>query len=100
MDERLKFIEGWLRDEMTKTELCERFGISRKTGYKWWRRYGEFGPAGLHDLPRAPLDHGRATTADLVERIVALKEAYPTWGPKKVISRLERDEPWCRWPAV
>jgi transposase InsO family protein len=100
MDERLGFIDQWLQDEKTMTELCERFGISRKTGYKWLGRYRQFGPAGLHDLPRAPLNHGRATAAELVARIVALKEAQSTWGPKKIISRLKRLEPWCEWPAV
>ena len=100
MDERLSFIDQWLQDEKTMTELCERFGISRKTGYKWLGRYRQFGPAGLHDLPRAPLSHGRTTAAELVARIVALKEAQPTWGPKKIIGRLQRLEPWCEWPAV
>jgi putative transposase len=100
MDERLGFIDQWLRHEKTMTELCEWFGISRKTGYKWLGRYRQFGPAGLHDLPRAPLNHGRATAAELVARIVALKEAQSTWGPKKIISRLQRLEPWRDWPAV
>ena len=100
MDERLGFIDAWLQHEKTMTELCERFGISRKTGYKWLGRYRQFGPAGLHDLPRAPLNHGRATAAELVARIVALKEAQSTWGPKKIIGRLQRLEPWRDWPAV
>lgn len=100
MDERNGFIDEWLKDVWTVTELCERFGISRKTGYKWLGRYDAHGRAGLVDLPRAPLTHGRATAAELVERIVALKEANPNWGPKKIIGRLQRVEPWCQWPAV
>lgn len=100
MDERNAFIDEWLKDRLTVTELCEQFGISRKTGYKWLGRYDELGRAGLCDLPRAPLNHGRATAAEVVARIVAVKEANPTWGPKKIIGRLERDEPWCCWPAV
>ena len=47
MDERLRFIALWLEGEETMTELCEPFGISRKTGYKWLGRYRKFGPAGL-----------------------------------------------------
>jgi putative transposase len=100
MDARNAFIDEWLEDRATVTELCERFGISRKTGYKWLGRYDDLGRAGLYDLPRAPLHHGRATAAEVVARIVALKEANPTWGPKKIIGRLERIEPWCAWPAV
>ena len=82
------------------TELCERFGISRKTGYKWLGRYRELGPAGLHDLPRAPLDHGRATAADLVARIVARRRRIRLWGPKKIMERLRRLSRGCNWPAV
>lgn len=100
MQERTRFIAEWLQNEVSKIELCERYGISRKTGYKWARRFEACGPAGLHDLPRAPLNHGRATPAELVERLVALKQAYPRWGPKKLIGRLMRKEPECAWPAV
>ncbi|MBK7600231.1 MAG: helix-turn-helix domain-containing protein [Acidobacteria bacterium] len=31
------------------TELCDRYSISRKTGYKWIDRYLTDGPAGLAD---------------------------------------------------
>jgi len=100
MDERMKFIADVLRDEDTMTALCSSFGISRKTGYKWLSRYEVFGPEGLVDLPRAPLVHGRATDLDLVEKIVALKEAHPLWGPKKIVARLALKEPGAVWPAA
>jgi len=100
MDERLRFVVECLSGEETMTQLCATFEISRKTGYKWLGRYREFGPEGLHDLPRAPLNHGRATAAELVERIVAEKEAHPLWGPKKIMARLKRAQPGCGWPAV
>ncbi|MBZ9884927.1 integrase core domain-containing protein [Mesorhizobium sp. CA10] len=100
MDERLRFVVECLSGEETMTQLCAAFDISRKTGYKWLGRYREHGPEGLHDLPRAPLNHGRATAFDLVERIVAAKEAHPLWGPKKIMARLRRSDPSCGWPAV
>ncbi|WP_198669482.1 helix-turn-helix domain-containing protein, partial [Blastomonas sp. UPD001] len=100
MDERLLFVAGWLEGEETMTGLCAAFGISRKTGYKWLGRYEELGPDGLRDLPRAPLRHGRATPAWIVERIVAEKEAHPLWGPKKIVARLERQEPATAWPSA
>ncbi|NEK20646.1 helix-turn-helix domain-containing protein, partial [Rhizobium leguminosarum] len=87
MDERLRFVGECLASEETMTALCAAYGISRKTGYKWLERYRALGPAGLIDLPRAPLEHGRATAAELVARIVAEKEANPQWGPKKVLAR-------------
>jgi putative transposase len=100
MDERMKFIVEVLRDEETMTALCIGSGISRKTGYKWWKRYQQFGPAGLEDLPRAPLHHGRATGLEIVEKIVALKEAHLLWGPKKIVARLGLDDPQTVWPSA
>jgi transposase InsO family protein len=100
MDERFAFVAACLEDEETMTALCESFGISRKTGYKWLARYRAQGPAGLHDLPRAPLAHGRATPQDVVERVVAEKEAHPLWGPKKIVARLKRKRPDLAWPAA
>ncbi|MBZ9818944.1 integrase core domain-containing protein [Mesorhizobium sp. CA4] len=100
MDERLRFVVDCLAGEETMSALCATYGISRKCGYKWLGRYREFGPEGLHDLPRAPLNHGRATALDLVERIVATKETHPLWGPKKIVARLKRMAPELVWPSA
>ncbi|MER8436550.1 helix-turn-helix domain-containing protein [Mesorhizobium sp. M1393] len=100
MDERLRFVVECLAGDETMSELCAAYGISRKTGYKWLGRYRALGPEGLHDLPRAPLNHGRATALDLVERIVAAKETHPLWGPKKIMARLRRTAPELAWPSA
>jgi len=100
MDERLRFVAACLAEDDTMSGLCETFGISRKTGYKWRARYDERGAEGLYDLPRAPLHHGRATCIDLVERIIAEKEAHPLWGPKKILARLRRRQPELAWPVA
>jgi putative transposase len=39
MDQRTQFIADYLRDRLLMTELCELYGISRTTGYKWIDRY-------------------------------------------------------------
>ena len=49
-DERLKFIAQLLSGDSTLTDLCRRFGVSRKIGYKWKKRYEVGGPAALIDL--------------------------------------------------
>jgi transposase InsO family protein len=100
MDERLRFVVDCLSGDETMSALCADYGISRKCGYKWLGRYHEFGPEGLHDRPRAPLNHGRATALDLVERIVAAKETHPLWGPKKIVARLKRTAPELVWPSA
>jgi putative transposase len=100
LDERLRFIAAYLEGAETMVGLCEAFGISRKTGYKWLARHRALGPEGLHDRPRAPLRHGRATPDDIVAAILSEKEAHPLWGPKKLIARLQRRSPERVWPAV
>ena len=60
MDQRVAFIADWLRDEWTMSGLAERYGISRKTGYKWVDRYEADRAQGLADRSRAPKVHGRA----------------------------------------
>ncbi len=54
MDEKLLFVASVVADEASMTELCESFGVSRKTGYKWLLRYAEQGLQGLRELPRGP----------------------------------------------
>lgn len=100
MDERMRFVAACLEGGDTMSAICAAFGISRKTGYKWLGRYRSLGPGGLADLPRTPLEHGRATPGDLVVRIVAEKQAHPGWGPKKVAARLRRLSPELAWPAA
>jgi transposase len=54
MDERIRFILEATVPGVVMTEVCGRFGISRKTGYKWLERYREEGLRGLFDRSRAP----------------------------------------------
>ena len=100
VDERISFVAACLEDDETMSAVCAAYGISRRTGYKWLTRYRAQGPSGLLDLPRTPLHHGRATSLDVVERIVAVKEAHPLWGPKKIVAVLRRGEPERGWPAT
>lgn len=100
VDQRLKFVSALLSEELTMTQACEAFGISRKTGYKWQARYAALGPLGLADRSHAPLAHGRATDQALVEAIIALKLSRPSWGPRKIVGRLKLDQPERAWPAA
>jgi transposase len=48
----LQFLSSYQKEEMSLTDLCHEYGISRPTAYKWIRRYNEVGPEGLLDLSR------------------------------------------------
>jgi putative transposase len=100
MEEKLRFVYEYERDELTMRELCQRFGISRETGYVWLRRYRSDGVAGLVEVNRAPQRHPNQTAAELERAVLELREAHSRWGPRKLKRILERDQPGRRWPAT
>jgi transposase InsO family protein len=99
MDERLKFVSACLSGEQPMSWLCERFGISRKTGYKWLDRYRTSGPAGLVDQSRARIEPSQMA-AEVREAILALRVEKPHWGPLKLRAKLCEREPGTMWPAA
>jgi transposase InsO family protein len=68
---------------------CRRFGISRKSFYKWKRRHLEHGDAGLCDRPRTPLRSPRATAQEVVSKIVYLRQHYH-FGAGRIAAYLQR----------
>lgn len=99
MDQREKFIKDWLQGDWSVTALCQTYGISRKTGYKWLARFQTRGLAALTDLSRARLAHPNATSESASAQILKLREHHPFWGPRKLKKRLERVHPELSWPA-
>jgi len=78
MGQRTQFIADHLRDTHSVTELCERYGVSRKTGYKWIDRYLRLGPAGLEERSRRPQ---RAPNQTADEIVAAILEAATATRP-------------------
>lgn len=69
-------------------ELCRRFGISRKTGYKWLKVYRVGGPDALGDRSRAPVSSPSRTSSIMEAEVCALREKHPAWGGRKINRRL------------
>lgn len=84
---------------VNRRELCRRFGISAKTGYKWLARYQDQGAAGLGERSRRPR-HSPARTAPAVELAVVKwrAESGNCWGGRK-ISRLLSNQGMASPPA-
>ena len=100
MEQKQRFVSLLRSDRFTMVELCESFGISRKTGHKWKARYEAHGMGGLEDRSRAPKTV-TSRTEEAVERlIVAEKRLHPTWGPKKIQRVLEVKHEVDRLPVV
>lgn len=99
VDLRLAFVRGYLTTMSSMTELCDQFGISRKSGYKWVERYDHQGRPGLLDRSRRPHHSPRATDTDVVTRLCDARRQHPRWSARKLLVVLRRRHPTLRWPA-
>jgi len=85
---REEFIRRSMEDDRNISDLCEEFGISRKTGYKWIKRYQEDGC--LEDRSKRPLRLGSKTANWVEELIIETRHERPRWGAQKIQSYLDR----------
>ena len=89
MEERLRFVARLLDGE-AMTDVCREFGISRKTGYKIFNRYKEWGLEALADRSRRPVRYANQLPAQVERLIVDLKRDKPHWGARKIRELLVR----------
>ena len=83
MEERLRFVARLLDGE-GMSEVCRSFGISRKTGYKIFKRYKEQGVEALCDRSRRPVRYANQLPEPIEQMIVRLKKEKPHWGARKI----------------
>jgi putative transposase len=100
MSRRVQFITAFDSCQYSMTELCERYGISRKTGYKWADRFEKEGLEGLKDRSRAPKSCPHSTSEATSEKLLELRRSHPTWGPRKLLAWLGKRDPEATWPAA
>jgi transposase InsO family protein len=93
VDQRTEFVLRSLRGVESFGVLCQEYGISRKTGYKWKERFLEAGLPGLTDHSRRPCSSPNEIGESMVCRIVKLKLAHPSWGARKLQAVLGRTVP-------
>ncbi|GAA0404742.1 integrase core domain-containing protein [Cocleimonas flava] len=91
MDQKVLFISDWLREKsLSITQLCQRYSISRKTGYKWIKRYQEQGVNGLYEKSRKPISHPASIPLAIRKKIIELRmQSVITPGAKKIQARLK-----------
>src|SRR5512147_1365646 len=64
--------------------LCQEYGISTKTGYKWQKRFLEHGRSGLEEQSRRPLSHAKELSEAVVCEIIRIKTKHQFWGARKL----------------
>lgn len=89
MSQRQEFALLASNPSVNFSELCQRFGISRKTGYKWRGRHKSQGLAGLTDRSRRPLKSPRKTSEEVEQKVVKLRHQHHAWGGRTIRARLE-----------
>lgn len=98
-DQRQQLIKLYYAGDLSMIEICARFGISRKTAYKWIHRYEEKGNGGLFDLSKAPHNPKSLYSKKQIEKAIELKSRYARWGPKKIKAKLKTNYPNESWPS-
>lgn len=97
---RTQFIGLYLTGRYSISDLCQSFGISRKTGHKLINEFKENGTAALEYKSHAPHSHPNATPIEIEERIKKCKSGHPKWGPKKLKVILQKQDTETDWPAI
>ena len=99
MDQRVQFIADYQRAVFDIAELARRYGISRKTAYKWIERYEIGGPAELVDRSRRPAHCPHRTPPAIIAALLEVRRHHPTWGAKKLLKVVATRQPTWTLPA-
>jgi transposase InsO family protein len=100
MLERQQFLNEFTLPGANRSEVCARYGISRRVGYKWLRRLESEGLEGLADRSHAPLNCPHAMSEELRELLSAARRKHRTWGPKKLLKWVHACHPKLELPAA
>jgi putative transposase len=99
-EQRYELVRAMVAKGEPVTELSRRWRVSRKTAYKWLKRYRQKGLRGLEDEQRQPQQVALRTPQYLLERLRRLRRKRPTWGARKLHHRLSGQYGREQVPAV
>ena len=98
VEQRLDFVREYRLGLDSMTELARRYGVTPKTGYKWIGRYESGGARALLERSRRPHGNRRAMLPAVRGRVLAARQAHPTWGAGKLLAWLAARDPTGPWP--
>lgn len=99
MDQKIQLIAEWAQAQSSITDLSKKYGISRKTIYKWCTRYQDKGVDGLKDQSRAPQYSPKKTADAMIQLIIDEKLKNRKRGPKKIFHQLKQQYPGLDLPV-
>jgi hypothetical protein len=100
MDLKVEQINDWDNRGFSKTDLSQKYGVSRPTVYKWLKRYHQFGIEGLKERSRAPKICPHRTPENIRSLVIQEKLRNRKRGPRKIRVQLRRQHPELKWPAI
>ena len=98
VDLRKEFVLLASSGSISMSKLCQRYGVSRKIGYKWLLRYAQEGDPGLLDRSRRPHHQPRRSPESVEQAVLALRQRFPVWGGRK-LARVMRNEGHSQIPS-
>lgn len=100
VEQRIGLFREYDTGVFTVTELCARHGVSRETFYVWERRRASGDPQWFEEKSHAVQNCPHATEDRLVQQIIAARQRFPHFGPKKIKAWLGSERPQVGWPAA
>jgi len=100
MDQKKKFIWETFDKSKTFTEICTKYGITTKTGYKWKKKFEQGGWQGLEEESRQPKSNARSVPEEVILELIRLKHKKPTWGSFKISNLYAKNHPHRKPPAL
>lgn len=95
---RRQFISRWQLGDESISELCEEFGVSRKTGHKWLKRFKQGGSEGLRDQHRRPRCFKDELPKEILCEVIRIRNWRPLWGGRKIRQYLDANADFERLP--
>jgi len=82
-EQRIAFVHCVIHLHHRVSDACQSFGISRKTGYKWLKRYRQNPHQPLDDQHKRPRICPHQTDPQCERRIMAVRDEFG-WGARKI----------------
>jgi transposase InsO family protein len=99
-EQRKLFIQDYLSQIFSISDLCRIYEICRPTAYLWIQRFKEEGEDGLRDRKSTPQNQPLATPSHVIDEILAVKFKFMKWGPKKIVAHLNHHKPQLILPST
>ena len=98
VDLRKEFVSQVIVSRLSFAKLSSRYGVSRKTGYKWLGRNRTAGLKGLDDRSKKPRDQPVRLAPEVEGKIVSLRYELPVWGAARSGRSFCKEAVWSRFP--